>query len=205
VYYYCATHRPCSSRRRRKSRCTIPPPYRIRKHPPPAPLQPRRSTLAVSHERSCAYLRPAPSICASHTRTMSPVSSHCAAAVAPSARPKTLPLSRTGSAEQAWDRKSGNMQLEHVCNYTSGSTPAWESENDWPIAELIADMYQALDRLECSSAGDKSSSRRLIPVRQHCFAWSLISNFGARLPHTPCQLLFNSFIPGLTSNNYSAA
>jgi hypothetical protein len=66
------------------------------------------------------------------------------------------------------------MQLEDAwpANYTSGNTTAWESENDWPMAELIADMYQALDRLECPSAGEKSSSRGFIPVRRYCFVWS---------------------------------
>lgn len=87
------------------------------------------------------------------------------------------------------------MQSEDVCSYTAGNTSAWESENDWPIAELIADMYQALDRLECPSAGHKSSSRGFISVRRHCFVWSLV-HVWCTITHTPCQLLsalFNSW------------
>jgi hypothetical protein len=145
-----------------------------------------RSTLAVSHERSCAYLHPVISVCASRTRTMSPASSRRAAAAAPSARRRIRPLLRTGSAESGWDRKSEDLKFSSAwdsSSYISGSTTAWESENDEPIAELMEDIFHALGRLECRDIGGKSSSRSPVLVWQHRFVWSLLDVLVAFTPH----------------------
>jgi hypothetical protein len=88
------------------------------------------------------------------------------------------------------------MQLKDdwPASYTFGNTTAWESENDWPIAEFMADMHQALDRLECPSAGDKSSSRGFIPVRRHCFVWSFAHIWFTITPfHTALSTAFRVY------------
>jgi hypothetical protein len=107
---------------------------------------------------------------------MSPASSRRAAAVAPSAKRRTLPLSRIGSAENDWDRKSGDSQLSggwDSSSYILGSIAAWESKIDEPIAELMEDIFYALGRLECRDIGGKRSSRSPISVWRHRFIWSL--------------------------------
>jgi hypothetical protein len=98
---------------------------------------------------------------------MSLASSRCAAAAAPSVRRRTRPLLRTGSAESGWDRKSGDLKFSSAWGLSSdasGSTTAWESENDEPIAELMDDILYALGRLERRDTGEKRSSRNPISV-----------------------------------------
>jgi hypothetical protein len=128
----------------------------------------RRFSPAVSHARSCAILRPASSVCASPgTRTMSPARSRRAADVAPSARRRTRPPSRTASVESSRSRKeqeSQYMRAWDASSYTSGSMTAWESENDTPIADLMEDIIHALGRLERRDNGKRREGRSAISV-----------------------------------------
>lgn len=94
-------------------------------------------------------------------------SSRRAAVAAPSARRRTRPPSRTGLAESGASEKSEHL----LClsdwgadSCTSGSMTAWESGNDEPIADLIEDIFHALDRLECRDAGKKRANRSSISV-----------------------------------------
>jgi hypothetical protein len=94
---------------------------------------------------------------------MSPASSPRAADAAPSARRRTRPPSRTGSAEsrKSWEALDLQCATLEASSYTSGSVTAWESENDEPIAELMEDIFNALDRLERRDMGKRAGRSAL--------------------------------------------
>ena len=56
------------------------------------------------------------------------------------------------------------MSAWEASSYTSGSTTAWESENDEPIAELMEDIFHALDRLERRDTGTKRALSSAVSV-----------------------------------------
>jgi hypothetical protein len=49
-------------------------------------------------------------------------------------------------------------------SYTAGSATAWESENDEPIAELMEDIFHALDRLDHRDTGKRREGVSAISV-----------------------------------------
>ena len=98
---------------------------------------------------------------------MAPASSRRAADVAPSVRRRTRLPSRTGSAESVGSRKEQESQCTgawEASDYTSRSMTAWESENDEPIADMLVDIFHALDRLGRRDNGKRSAGRSAISV-----------------------------------------
>jgi hypothetical protein len=115
---------------------------------------------------------------------MSPTISLCAA---PSARQRTRPLTRIGLAEGRKSRTEESHCLEacEASNYTSGSTTAWESENDEPMADLIGDTSNVLERLECRGTGkNKGTIGDTFSVRHALFGRSF-PGFGYNFPTKP--------------------
>lgn len=102
---------------------------------------------------------------------MPSASSRRAAAAAPSARQRTRPPSRTGSVESRTSRKSDDWHTStwEADSFASGSTTAWESENDQPIAGLFYDIFHALRRLERRGNGKKRALGSSTPVWQPSF------------------------------------
>lgn len=98
---------------------------------------------------------------------MPPASSRHAADVAPSARRRTRPPSRTGSAK-GWriekEQEPQHWSAWEASNYRSGSMTAWESENDEPMAEMLEDIFHALDRLGRRDLEKRSADRSAISV-----------------------------------------
>ncbi|KAJ4367507.1 hypothetical protein N0V83_007090 [Neocucurbitaria cava] len=58
------------------------------------------------------------------------------------------------------------MSAWEASGYTSGSTTAWESENEEPIAELMEDIFHALDRLQRRDTATKRATESAFP-RHH--------------------------------------
>jgi hypothetical protein len=98
---------------------------------------------------------------------MPPASSRRAADVAPFARRRTRPPSRTGSIESSTREKEQDLQYASVleaADYMSGYIPTWVSENDEPMAEMMEDVFHALERLVRRDSGKKQVGRSTISV-----------------------------------------
>jgi hypothetical protein len=86
---------------------------------------------------------------------MAPASSRRAADVAPSARRKIRPPSRTGSAESRRSWKETEARHAHVWEANEYT----QSENDESIAEMMEDICHALERLGRRDHGRKREGR----------------------------------------------
>ena len=56
------------------------------------------------------------------------------------------------------------MSAWETSSYISGGMSTWESENDEPMADMLQDMFHALDRLERRNNGKRSAGRSAISV-----------------------------------------
>jgi hypothetical protein len=98
---------------------------------------------------------------------MFPASSRRAADVAPFARQKTRPVSRTGLIESGRSEKEQESRYAsdfEAADFTSGTMPTWESENDQPTAEMMEEMFHALERLARRDSGKNRADRSTISV-----------------------------------------
>lgn len=98
---------------------------------------------------------------------MSPARFRRAADVAPSARRRTRPPSRTGSVESGWSRKEQDAQYTSAWEArtcTCESMAARESGNNEPFVELMEDVIHALDRLDRCDYGKKRVNGSAISV-----------------------------------------
>jgi hypothetical protein len=56
------------------------------------------------------------------------------------------------------------LDVQYTCawearSYTSRSMAAWESGHNDPVAELMEDIFHALDRVDCRDSGEKSAGK----------------------------------------------
>jgi hypothetical protein len=89
-------------------------------------------------------------------------SSRRAADAAPFARRKIRPPSRTGSVESGRSEKEQEWQHGSVCD--TAEYTGEESGSDEPIAEMMEDIFHALERLARRDSGKKRTSRSTILV-----------------------------------------
>jgi hypothetical protein len=56
------------------------------------------------------------------------------------------------------------MRDFEAADFTSGTMPTWESENDQPTAEMMEEMFHALERLARRDSGKNRADRSTISV-----------------------------------------
>lgn len=98
---------------------------------------------------------------------MHPASSRRVADVAPSARRRTRPPSRIGSAESLGNRKELESQYANVWRAYEETVEAmttWVSESDELDTEMAEDIFHALGRLERRDYGKRRPGRSAAPV-----------------------------------------